>query len=104
MYILYIEVLLLYPDRILIRSICKDVYKNIYQGKDNKNTYRKNLSQFFDITIGVFVFGIGDRPKGCGEGSWDREQSLDFWANKCNISEDERFKYFYSVDDVHPYT
>ena len=81
-----------------------NVYKNIYQGKDNKKTYRKNLAEFFDITIGVFVFGLADRPKGCGEGSWDREQSLDFWANKCNISEDERFKYFYSVDDVHPYT
>tara|TARA_R100001594_G_C3863601_1_gene221601 strand:+ start:210 stop:500 length:291 start_codon:yes stop_codon:yes gene_type:complete len=81
-----------------------DVYKNQYQGKDNKKTYMKNLSEFFDITLDIFVFGLSDKPKGCGQGTWDRQESLSFWAKKCNIKEDEINKYFYSVDNVHAYT
>jgi|TARA_R100000027_G_scaffold58580_1_gene48567 hypothetical protein len=81
-----------------------NVYKKTYMGKDNKEKYKQNLSHFFDITLEIFVFGFADIPKKYGVGSWDRQQALDFWANYCNIKQDEVNKYFRSVDDVQPYT
>ena len=85
------------------------VYKTVFKGKDSFNLYAKNLSEFFRITMDIYIFGDTEVPKGCGKGpkgngEWGRADAIQYWAEKCKIKYKDINKYFYSVDEVSAYT
>ena len=81
------------------------VYKAKFKGKDSFNLYVKNLSEFFRITMDIYISGYTGVPKGCGKGpngngEWGRADAIKYWADKCNVKYKDINKYFYSVDEV----
>jgi hypothetical protein len=85
------------------------VYKTAFKGKDSFNLYVKNLSEFFRITMDIYCFGVRGVPKGCGkgpnvDGEWGRADAIYYWSQKCKIKRRDINKYFYSVDEVSPYS
>ena len=85
------------------------VYKVAFKGKDSFNLYVKNLSEFFRITMDIYISGYTGVPKGCGKGpkgnrEWGRADAIQYWSEKCKIKYRDINKYFYSVDDFSPYT
>ena len=84
-------------------------YKHKYKGKDSFKLYVKNLLEFFRITMDIYCFGDRGVPKGCGkgpngDGEWGRADAIYYWSNKCKIKRRDINKYFYSVDEVSPYS
>ena len=85
------------------------VYKVAFKGKDSFDLYVKNLSEFFRITMDIYISGYTGVPKGCGKGpkgngEWGRADAIKYWADKCNIKYRDINKYFYSVDEISPYS
>ena len=85
------------------------VYKVAFNGKDSYYIYTKNLLEFFRITMDIYCFGDRGVPKGCGkgpngDGEWGRADAIYYWSNKCKIKRRDINKYFYSVDEVSPYS
>ena len=85
------------------------VYKVAFKGKDSFKLYVKNLLEFFRITMDIYCFGDRGVPKGCGkgpngDGEWGRADAIYYWSNKCKIKRRDINKYFYSVDEVSPYS
>ena len=67
-----------------------NVYKTAFKGKDSFDLYVKNLSEFFRITMDIYISGYTGVPKGCGKGpkgngEWGRADAIEYWADKCNI-------------------
>ncbi len=100
-----------------IESIKKDkeikamykVYKVKFKGRDSFNLYVKNLSEFFRITMDIYISGYTGVPKGCGKGpkgngEWGRADAIKYWSEKCKIKYRNINKYFYSVDEISPYS
>ena len=85
------------------------IYKVKFKGKDSFNLYVKNLSEFFRITMDIYISGYTGVPKGCGKGpkgngEWDRADAIKYWSEKCKIKYKDINKYFYSVDEISPYS
>ena len=84
------------------------IYKAKFKGKDSFNLYVKNLSEFFRITMDIYISGYTGVPKGCGDpngnGEWDRADAIKYWSEKCKIKYKDINKYFYSVDEISPYS
>ena len=85
------------------------VYKVAFKGKDSFNLYVKNLSEFFRITMDIYISGYTGVPKGCGKGpkgngDWGRADAIYYLATKCKIRRGDVNRYFYSVDEVSPYS
>jgi len=85
------------------------VYKVKFKGKDSFKLYVKNLLEFFRITMDIYISGYTGVPKGCGKGpkgngEWGRADAIYYWSKKCKIRRGDVNRYFYSVDEVSPYS
>ena len=60
------------------------VYKVAFKGKDSFDLYVKNLSEFFRITMDIYISGYTGVPKGCGDpngnGEWGRADAIKYWS------------------------